>query len=136
MKRLLSMVAGLLVVMACDAPQEPRYASDAERIADIWYLEYTRSLLSGTISMPDSADTEHRIVFSKDGYLTWYDDLLWAFYRSQYSLGMMPTVFHSDSVPVVYLDTLLAFEYTFFGDDTLVLTDNDLGGYERSFTRR
>ncbi len=124
----------VLVLFACDEPLEIEYASDAEKIADIWIWVKAVGGISGEEFTPESTGQESRIVFSRDGYLSWYDNPYFP-YRVKYSLGRDITIFSTDSVPVVIVDSSAVFKYAFLGNDTLILDDNYYDGFQRTYAR-
>ena len=124
----------ILVLFACDEPIEIEYDSDEERIADIWHWVKAVGGISGEEFTPESTGEESRIVFSRDGYLSWYDNPYFP-YRVKYMLGRDVTIFNTDTVPVVYVDTLISFKFSFLSDDTLILDDNYYDGFQRTYAR-
>jgi hypothetical protein len=107
--------------------------ADQEQIIGQWEWDYSFGGIAGMQIDPESTGQTRKLIFDGQQLQQFVNDSLRQ--SNSYDLAMDQTIFDLDSVPVVRLDGVTTFTYTFEDANLLILNDNFVDGFAHHYRR-
>ena len=127
----------LILMIGCEDHENIEnvtFNSPEDQIIGKWEWIRTTGGLAGVDETPLSTGKTLQINFESNGAFVW-GPLEDASITGMYYLDTVMTIFSSIPLPVINLDSNLIFEYKFWGNDSLDLSENYYDGFNYSFVR-
>jgi len=128
-------------LMACANPAGPdgglgknTDTSDNDNIIGRWRWVQSIGGIAGITVTPESFGRTEMLEFDDNNQLMQYVNGNLSIVNN-YRLGADVTYFRNDTIPVIYLDDVLYFGYTFEDNNSLILSENVLDGFAKYYER-